>query len=140
MSDLKKHDGFTLIEIIVSITLVPLVWLAIYISLSANTMLVTQAKHRAQAVFIAQQTLDAMRANGFAALPTFPAQDVRIDTRGTMDSLDDLIGRMTPTWGVMGSHLRRVTVTINWDEITVGGPVRLLTESLTTFISDDSAG
>ena len=145
MRIVKKENGFTLIEIIVSMILIPLVWFAVYVPLSVNTMLISQAKHRAQAVFIAQQNLDTMRASGFANLAAFPTpQNVTIDTRGTPVVGDDLIGVRTiilgPDTPVAGGHYRQVTVTVNWPENTVGPLIKPMAESLITIISDDPAG
>jgi len=139
---LKKHNGFTLIEITMSVILIPLLWFAMYISLAVNTMLISQAKHRAQAVFIAQQNLDRMRIITYADLFPVAAQAVTIDNRGTVDIGDDLAGTMDIILGELfaGGHFRQITVRISWNENTVGGLVRTLTESLATIVSDDPAG
>ncbi|GEM_PF-6077987 len=142
MLTVKKQGGFTLIEIIVSITVIPLLWFAVYISLSVNTMLISQAKHRAQAVFIAQRFIDVMRAGEYQNLSNIAGGSVAIDTRGTADTADDLLGTMSITLGPPdgGGHYRPVNVTISWNERALGDSDRVLTESLTTIISDDTAG
>ena len=144
MSVLKKRGGFTLIEIIVSITFISLVWLAIYISLSVNTMFMSQVKHRAQAVFIAQQQIDSMRLiSAYSGLANIVNKTVTIDNRDTTPTGDDLTGIMNVIVEAdPGSvrHYRQVTVTINWNERMLGGLTSILTESLATIISDDPAG
>lgn len=145
MRAVKKESGFTLIEIIVSITLIPVLWFAISVALSVNTMLIVQAKHRAQAVFVAQQNLDWMRTVAYTALPSITThQAVTIDNRGTTATGDDLTGFRDITLGpdqvITGGHYRQATVAVNWNERMLGGPDKTLTESLTTIISDDPAG
>lgn len=143
LADVKKRVGFTLVEMIVSITLIPLIWIGVYIALSANTMFISQAKHRAQAVFLAQQRLDLMRSDAYANLTTTVVPNITIDTRGTAGVGDDLTGTMNVTVVAtipLNIHYRQVTATINWDEAALGGAPRALTESLTTIISDDTAG
>jgi len=145
MRAVKKQSGFTLIEIIVSITLIPVLWFAIHTALSVNTMLIVQAKHRAQAAFIAQQNLDWIRTVAYADLPSITAsQVVTIDNRGTTATGDDLTGFRNITLGsdqeLAGGHYRQVTATVSWNEIMLGGPDKILTESLTTIISDDPIG
>ena len=145
MPVVKKQDGFTLIEIIVSMILVPILWLAIGAPLSVNTMLISQAKHKAQAVFVAGQNLDIMRANGYAGLVAAAGtgKNVTIDTRGTTDTGDDLLGTMDIVLGSPvnenGGHYRQVTVTIKWNENSNGTLISQKTESLATIISDDPA-
>ena len=141
MRGVKKQSGFTLIEIIVSITLIPLLWFAIYTALSVNTMLTTQAKHRAQAVFTAQQNLDRMRTVSYATLPAVTAhQAVTIDNRGTAAAGDDLTGTIASLVAPVNAHCRQVIVTVNWNERVLGAGNRAMSESLATIISDDSAG
>lgn len=144
MLAIKKHDGFTLIEILVSIILIPLVWFAISISLSVNAMLISQSKHRAQAVFVAQQELDRLRTSDYTTLASVSNVNVTIDTRGTTTTGDDLIGKKNIVVQLETSplrHYRQVTATISWSEkiLDILG-TRTLTESLATIISDDPAG
>ena len=144
MALLKKDGGFTLIEIIVSMVLIPLIWFAVSVPLSVNTMLISQSRHRAQAVLIAQQLIDQMRAGPYTSLAETPRLGVTIDDRGTVTTADDLTGEAAIFLGtetiISGGRYRQVTATVRWNESTVGGLPRALTESLATIISDDSAG
>ena len=76
---MKRNNGFTLIEVIVSIMLLPILWLAIDITLSLNKMLFYQAKHRAQAVFLANGFMDILRTYDYEAL-AFVAKGVPLGT------------------------------------------------------------
>lgn len=143
MSVLKKDGGFTVIEIIVSMILIPLIWLAISTALSVNTMLISEYKHRAQAVFVAQGILDTLRAGNYVDIVPVINQPITIDTRGTVVTTDDLLGNINVllvTSAAYYSHYKKVTVSVNWDENTVGAGVKNITETLATYISDDPAG
>lgn len=146
MRDAEKQGGFTLIEIIVSIILIPLLWFAVSISLSVNKMLVNQAKHRAQAIFAAQETMDLARSWGYSYLQDGGSRYVTIDPHATYDAADDLIGiayiNVVPAPFSPGppppptGQYRQVTIRVAWNENTVGGPDKALNESLSTIFCD----
>jgi prepilin-type N-terminal cleavage/methylation domain-containing protein len=138
---MRERNGFTLLEVIASVMLIPLLWFAIHISLSVNKMFTSQSKHRAQAVFIAQQYVDMMRAIGIINMAATPSQSVTIDKRGTVGTGDDLVGTANiASAGLYGNgHYLQVQVAITWNERLIGGLNRTFTESLATFICDDSA-
>ncbi len=141
MPKAKKQGGFTLIEIIVSIILIPLLWLAISTAMAVNTVMISTAKHRAQAIFVAQENMDRDRENGYAALAVVTGQTVTLDTRGTHETADDFTGFMDITLGPSPSgHYGSVLIRIYWFEKMVDGSLKGLQDGLMTYISDDPAG
>lgn len=142
MGLIKEERAFTLIEIIASITIIPLLWISLYIPLSANSMVASQMKHRIQAVNVCQQLMDTLRSTPYAALATRVGVPVTIDDRGTPNGADDLLGtadvRVIPLAGT-GGHCVRIDVIVRWNERTVGPLNRAMVETLSSIISDDNA-
>ena len=144
MRNVKKNSGFTLVEIMTSIIVIPLLWFVTYTVLSVNKMLVSHAKHRAQAVFIAQGQLETMRLwppeSSNPQNSTEYNETVTIDDRGTTATSDDLTGGMKSSVSSFNSSCGQATVVVTWKEKTPAGWDKTLTESLTTIISADKAG
>jgi len=142
----RKQKGFSIIEVIVSMVFIALVSGFISIAFITSRMFVSLAKHKTQAVFIAQASLNTLRTGTYALLPvagTYPSllpNDVTIDTRNTTDPADDLHGtRDIILEGLPSDHYRKVTVTISWNENLLGVTPGTLKESAATFITDDPA-
>ena len=128
----KKRHGFTLLEIIVSVILIPLIWLGISSFLSANKSLTDRAKHMVQAILLAQQEIEQYRSS--SPRPTSAtSRNVTLDTGGTVP------GTITVTPTILSSTfntLTQITATVDWNEPNTGSPQ---SESLTTIVSDDPA-
>ena len=136
--DKQQDHGFALTEVLVSILLLGVVLVAHLGALNMYKYMAAFAKHKAQAIYVAQRTLEEQRRQPFAGLASAALGAVSIDTRGTFNSAaDDLMGNAILTVTNIDANRKRLQVEVNWRERS---PVGLLTlrEYCTTDIANDA--
>ena len=134
----KGHGdiGFTLIEALISMVLLILVWLAVF-----NVILVSRgsgsvAKHKIQAMHVIQKTIEDLRKKTFVEIVN-ETRPESIDRKDTYDTdADDFKGTQVVTVTDEGSNLKKVTVTLSWNEISAGRN-RTVREYCGTYIAND---
>ena len=134
----RKSDGFTLTEVLVSILLLGGVLVAHLGALNMYKYLTAFAKHKAQAIYVAQRTLEEQRRQPFAGLKSAALGAASIDTRGTFNSTaDDLMGNEILTVTNIDANRKRLQVEVNWKERSPVGTLTLK-EYCTTDIANDA--
>ena len=136
----KSKKGFTLMEVVISIFLLAIVWLAavniIVISRAAGAF----ARHKTQAIYVMQQAIENLRKQPFPANST-TTTTVSIDTNGTPDSTaDDITGTQTVTVAdanPSNTYYKQVSITITWNE-SFYGKQKQVKECSATYIANDA--
>lgn len=100
----KSENGFTLVEILVAVTLILIALLAAA-QLQIMTIFTNTASHeRTTAITLAQDKLESLRTIPFSQIGSSP--------------LSDTVGIYTRTWQVENNtpaqNMARVTVTVTW--------------------------
>jgi type II secretory pathway pseudopilin PulG len=133
---LRSRKGFTLTEAVFSICLLLLIFLAAIDTMIIAKYSASYAKHKIQAMYMAQRTIEALRKQPFASL-TGSTITTSIDTRGTPNnSVDDFTGTQVITVSSDLGYHKRVIVEIRWNEI-VFGRSKTMHEYCGTFISNE---
>lgn len=135
---LTTRYGFTLTEVIVSILVLVIIWVAAVDALIVGKYSASYAKHKVQAMYVVQQTIEQLRK-----LPYPPPNSnsvVHIDTRGTPDNPgDDFTGTQIVTVSDVtgsGGYYKQVLVEIRWNEILFGRN-RTMREYCGTYIANE---
>ena len=133
----KSKKGFTLLEIIISMFLLAIVWLAavniIVISRAAGAL----ARHKVQAVYVMQQTIENLRKQSFSNISN-STTTVSIDTNGTPDSTaDDITGTQTVTVTTPNTYYKQVVIQVTWNE-SFYGRRKQVKEYCATYIANDT--
>jgi Tfp pilus assembly protein PilV len=112
--------AFTLTEILFSIGLLLLVWLAAVNATIIAKFSGSYAKHKIQAVYIAQQTIENLRKTPFASIAN-STTTATIDTNGTpYTTTDDFTGTQIVTVTSPSSYYKQIIVEVRWNEILLG--------------------
>ena len=145
MPQVKKYrKGFSLTEIVVGMFLLAIVWLS-----AVNVIVMCRAsgsfaRHKAQAIYVMQQTIENFRQGLFSAINN-STTTVSIDTMGTPDSTaDDLKGTQYVTVVAHNSVIapavqsyKEVKVEADWKE-SFFGKQKIIKEYLWTCIANDA--
>ncbi len=147
MTTLAKNfrKGFTLTEAVVGIFLIAIVWLS-----AVNVIVICRAsgafaRHKAQAIYLMQQTIENLRQQSFSAINN-STTTVSIDTMGTPDiTADDLTGTQYVTVTAYNSIIavpttqsyKEVKVEADWKE-SFFGRQKTVKEYLWTCIANDT--
>lgn len=116
----KIRHGFTLTEAVFSICLLLLVFLAAIDTMIIAKYSASYAKHKTQAMYMAQRTIEALRKLPYGSL-TSSTTTISIDTRGTPNSsADDFTGTQIVTVSSDLGYYKRVVVEVRWNEILFG--------------------
>jgi prepilin-type N-terminal cleavage/methylation domain-containing protein len=123
----NSRRGFSLTEVVVGIVLIAIVWLS-----AINVIVVSRAsgafaRHKAQAVYRIQQTIEGLRQGSFSSIVN-STTTVSVDTMGTPDNTaDDITGTQYVTVATYNSTLaasvqsyKTVKVEIDWKESFFG--------------------
>ena len=140
----KYKEAFTLTEVVISVFLLALVWLAavnvIVISRASGSM----ARHKIQAAYVIQQKIEDLRKQVFNNIAGSTAT-VSIDTKGTPDNTaDDLtatqIVTVSPKPPLVGTapiaYYTQVLVKLDWKE-SFFGKSKTVIEYAGTYIAND---
>ena len=125
-----KKEGFTLLEIIVSMLILSIVVAGSFGMMVTTNKLLVNAEHRLQAVNQAQAVLERLRMY-VSADPNNPAGsggafDIKPDHNPSdeigLSPGPDIPGVNSPAWSynvaqVLGSRCRQVEVTTTWEEL-----------------------
>ena len=124
-------------ETIVAIALLTLVWVADVNTIVVSKMSGSLAKHKVQAVYVMQRTIEDLRKQPFSTIANSNST-VTIDTRGTPDNYtDDLTGTQTVTVTNTDPYYKKILVQVTWKE-SFFGKSRTVTEYCGTYIANDS--
>ena len=132
----KLNKGFTLTEAVISVAIIALVWIAVFNLFIVGEIAASIAKHKTQAIYVAQATIEKLRKLPFASI-TGSTSTVSIDSRGTPDIYsDDFTGTQTVTVYNDSVYYKRVAVDISWNEL-VSGKNKTMHEYCGTYIAND---
>jgi len=129
--------AFTITEVVVAIFLVTIVWIA-----AVNIILISRAsgslaKHKAQAAYLIQMTIESLRKQPFGSIMGSTTA-VSVDTNGTPDATaDDLTGTRYVTVTTPNTYYKQVLVEIDWNE-SFFGRAKTVKEYGGTCIANDS--
>ena len=135
----KPHEsGFTIPEVLVSILLLGLALVAFLGALNMYKYMAAYAKHKTQAIYMAQRVVEEQRRQPFAGLASTALGAVSIDTKGTFNTaVDDHLGNAIMTVINLDANRKRLQVEVNWTERSPVGTI-LLREYCTTDITNDA--
>ncbi len=131
--------GFSLTEAIVSILVLMILWLAAVNAMIVGKYSASYARHKVQAMYIAQQAIENLRKTPYSLMSSSGPAAVSIDSKGTPDtSADNFNGTQTITVysEVAGTYFRRVVVKISWNEIFFGR-TKQMNEYCGTYIANE---
>ena len=119
---IKASNGFTLVEAMLSVVILLVIWLAAINAFILGQYSSSYAKHKMQAIYIAQQQIEMLRKSNYAAMASQSGtfNDVYLDTRVKATRV---ISMDTPTLvhGITAdSSYRNVRVEIRWTEPLLG--------------------
>jgi len=131
-----QGKGFTMVEAVLSMAIIALIWVAAFDLFFVGAISSSIAKHKAQAIYVAQATIENMRKRPFSDIAGGTSA-VSIDTKGTPDNYsDDFRGAQTVTVYNDSPYYKRVIVDIRWNE-TILGRSRIMHEQCGTYIAND---
>ena len=136
--DSKAQRGFTLIEILASLSIFLILFLGTATAIIGSTFLSSIVKHKVQAMYWAQRFIEEQRRLPFTSLASVPSASVSIDTRGTFVTPgDDLSGSRIITITNIDAYRKRVRIEMNWTEKIMGGRITMR-EYYSTDIANES--
>lgn len=134
----SRQAGFTLIEVLASLSIFLLLSLGTVVSIMTNMYLSSIVKHKMQAMYWAQRFIEEERRISFSTLAALPSAVVSIDTKGTFTATgDDLTGNRIVTVTNIDTYRKRVQIEINWTEKILGGTITMR-EYYSTDIANES--
>ncbi|MDP2929863.1 MAG: prepilin-type N-terminal cleavage/methylation domain-containing protein [Candidatus Omnitrophota bacterium] len=139
----RTDKGFTLMEVVVSLFIFMIVWMSAVGVVVVGKNAASYAKHKSQAIYIAQRAIEQMRRQpfqspnfeNFAASITGP---VIIDTKGNFGNpANPFMGNQIVTVSNYAGDIyrKRVQVEVNWNELVFGTVV--MREYCTTDIANE---
>ena len=134
----KAQLGFTLLEVMVSLSIFLVLFLGTATAIIGSTFLSSVVKHKVQAMYWAQRFIEEQRRLPFTSLASLPSASVSIDTKGTFVTPgDDLSGNRIVTVTNIDTYRKRVRIEMNWTEKIMGGRITLR-EYYSTDIANES--
>lgn len=128
--------GLTLTEVVISLSLLVVVWLIMVGVTHVSKMSGLRAKHKAQANLVMQRAIEDLHKKPFPNIAG-STSTVSIDTKGTPDNWsDDLTGTQVITVASPSSYYKKVVVKLSWNE-PILGKNKTVEESLGTYIAND---
>jgi type II secretory pathway pseudopilin PulG len=130
--------GYTLMEAVVALALLALVWVAAVNVIIISRASVSRAKHKVQASYVIQQSIEKLRRLPFNSIVS-DTSSVIVDSKGTPDNpFDDLTGTQVITVSVKDpNYLKYALVQVSWNELLFGKS-KTVTECDSTYIASDS--
>ena len=136
----RIDKGFTLTEVVVSLFILTIVWVSAVGTVIVSKYAASRARHKTQAIYIAQSTLEQMRRQPFQSLGSSAVSfngSVIIDTMGNFNNpTNPFMGNQMVTVSPIDAYRQRVQVTVSWTERLFGGS-EPLTEYCTTDIANE---
>jgi Tfp pilus assembly protein PilV len=138
----RTDKGFTLMEVVVSLFIFMIVWMSVVGVVVVGKNAASYAKHKSQAIYIAQRAIEQTRRQPFSNLATYAASitgPVIIDTRGNFSGpTNPFMGNQIVTVSNYASDIyrKRVRVEVNWNELVFGTVV--MREYCTTDIANEA--
>lgn len=130
------RSGLTLTEVLFSLALLLLVWLATVEVIIMSKISSSLARHKIQSAYVMQRTIEDLRKKPFVNI-TGGTSTVSIDSKGTPDNYsDDFKGTQTVTVTNPSQYYKSVVVEIQWNE-TLFGHTKMFKEYLGTNIAND---
>lgn len=136
------NKGFTLTEAVISLFILTMVWVSAVGVVIVGRYAASHAKHKVQAIYIAQRALEEMRRQPFQS-PNFEnyaaslTGQVNIDTMGSFSNpASPFTGNQIVTVTGLDTYRKRVKVEINWNERLLGGSI-VMKEYCTTDIANE---
>ena len=130
------RKSFTLTEAVVSMAMIAIVWIAAFNVFIISATSYSLAKHKAQAVYVAQGAIERLRKQPFASI-SGSTSSVSLDSKGTPDIYtDDFNGAQIVTVYNDSPYYKRVIVDISWNEV-IAGKNKTIREYLSTYIASD---
>ena len=116
-----KVNGFTLVEIMVSILILTVAFAGLALAFSSGLMAIKATRETSDAIQAAQQELEILRNTPFAGIQTHSFSVSPLDTNGTVvvESL--------------GTDIKKVSVNIQW----TSGSSKSMSKEFLTYITRD---
>ena len=121
-----KRPGFTLLELLIALSLFSIGMLTILEIFPVNRRFLTQSAQTTQASFLAQEEIESIRGLDYASLTVGTFEPTHTLGASTSDSLNTF-SRQTTISYIDGNHqvtainagLKQVNVTVTWQERTI---------------------
>ena len=133
---MKKNNGMTLAEAVVSIALLAFVWIATFNMVVSGKAAESRSRHKIQAVYAIQQAIETLRRTTYSSIASSGPTTISLDTKGTDSTADDFTASRQITVTSPSTYYKKVVVAVTWKE-TLWGKTRNVTEYGGTFISND---
>ena len=126
----------TLTEVVISLALLLIIWLATVEVLITSRISSSMARHKAQAMYVMQRTIEDLKKQPFANIAG-STTTVSIDTKGTPDNYsDDFKGTQIVTVTSPSTYYKQIIVELRWNEVFFG-KTKIMKEYLGTYIAND---
>ena len=133
-----NQAGFTLVEVMVALSIFLVLFLGTAASIIGGTYLSSFIKHKVQAMYWAQRFIEEERRVPFANLVSLPSSVVSIDTKGTfVTPADDMTGNRIITVTTIDAYRKRILIEMNWAEKILGGVITMR-EYYSTDVANES--
>jgi prepilin-type N-terminal cleavage/methylation domain-containing protein len=134
----NKQVGFTLLEILVALSIFLVLFLGTSVSIITSLYLGSVIKHKVQAMYWAQRFIEEERRLPFSTLASLPSASVSLDTNGTFNTTaDDRTGNRVVTVTNIDANRKRLKIEINWTEKFLRG-TNTMREYYSTDIAQES--
>ena len=133
---MRKKKGLTLVEILISIMLLTIAWLAAVEVAIIGVTMGSISRHKIQATYVIQRAIEDLHRRPFTQITNATAV-VSVDTKNTPDNTtDDFIGTQTITVTDTSPYYKKVVVEVSWSE-RLQLITRAMTERAGTYICND---
>ncbi len=112
---MNSENGMALVEILISIAVVLILFSAATMSILNSQFLASYSRHKTQAMYVAQQLLEAQRRQTFVAASSSTTAAV------TLDTYVNFTGTAITTVANLDAYRNQVTVEIDWVEQMLAG-------------------
>ncbi|MGB0416212.1 MAG: type IV pilus modification PilV family protein [Coraliomargarita sp.] len=111
----KKTSAFTLVELLVGLTIFTMVFAAAFYCLQAGSRLTEAARHHTRAAQILQSEVESIRAQAWASLTSLPSAETKISLASQFDQ--NVYSKYTLHRTIEGTgDTRKITFTLSWDQ------------------------
>lgn len=132
---LTSRKGFTLTEAVLSVCVLAIIWLAAVDAIIVGQYSATYARHKKQAIYVAQLEIERLRKRLFTEILS-SNNPVSIDTKGTPGTADDFRGSQIVTASGDLGYYKSVLVKMQWNEVFFGVN-RTMYEYVGTYIANE---
>lgn len=133
---MRKRKGLTLIEVLISMLLLTIAWIAVVEVAIIGVTMGSIARHKIQATYVIQRAMEDLHRRPFPLI-TGAVTTVSIDTKGTPDNAaDDLLGTQTITVTNTSPYYKKIIVEVSWSE-RLQMINRVMSERAGTYICND---